>query len=294
MPEATTRPFSIRLFLPDGDPDGLRIVEKSNWSGVGLVFPRSLFPEAAKRSELQSPGIYILVGENEDSSLPRIYIGQADPLYRRLSQHYAQKDFWSWGVCFTSRDQNLNRAHVIYLEDRLIAMAQEAKQATLENDTGSPSAQLSEPDQADAESFLQDMLSIFPLVGLSAFERPDRSNNSTQTALFLSLRGAKSEGFETTKGFVVKSGSRAAGSETSSIHQYISAIRKDLIDKGVLRTEGEGFIFTEDYAFRSPTMAAGVLLGRAANGRNVWKDANGRTLKALQQAATVTEPSGDD
>ena len=74
----------------------------------------------------------------------------------------------------------------------------------------------------------------------------------------------------------------------------MSTIRKDLVEQGVLSTKGEGYIFTEDYAFRSPTTAAGVILGRNANGRTEWKDANGRTLKALQQAATATEPYGDD
>jgi hypothetical protein len=252
-----------------------------------------LYPEAAKRSELQSPGIYILVGENEDSTLPRIYIGQADPLHRRLSQHYAQKDFWSWGVCFTSRDQSLNRAHVIYLEDRLIDLAQEAKQATLENDTGSPSAQLSEPDQADAESFLQDMLSIFPLVGLSAFERPKRDSQLPKKKLFISSKGIKAEGMEDTKGFVVKAGSRAAGDEAASIHQYMMTMRRDLVDQRILKSEGEGYVFSEDYAFRSPSTAAGVVLGRNANGRTEWKDANGRTLKELQQATMAKEEEGD-
>jgi len=30
-----------------GDPDSLRIVEKSNWTGQGLVFPRAQFAEPA-------------------------------------------------------------------------------------------------------------------------------------------------------------------------------------------------------------------------------------------------------
>lgn len=37
-----TTPFSI--FVADGDPDGLRIVDKSNWIGKALVFPRALLP----------------------------------------------------------------------------------------------------------------------------------------------------------------------------------------------------------------------------------------------------------
>jgi Domain of unknown function (DUF4357) len=40
--------------------------------------------------------------------------------------------------------------------------------------------------------------------------------------------------------------------------------------------------------FSSPSAAATVVLGRSANGRIEWKDAQGRTLKELQaQEATA-------
>jgi len=41
------------------------------------------------------------------------------------------------------------------------------------------------------------------------------------------------------------------------------------------------------YLFASPSLAAGVMLGRPANGRVEWKAADGRTLKDIQDAATV-------
>ena len=40
-------PFSLRVFVADGDPDGLRIVEKSNWIGKTLVFPREMLRQVA-------------------------------------------------------------------------------------------------------------------------------------------------------------------------------------------------------------------------------------------------------
>ena len=51
MPDYQSPPFYIRILVPTGNPDGLRIVEKSNWSGVGIVFNRSNFKEAVKRPE---------------------------------------------------------------------------------------------------------------------------------------------------------------------------------------------------------------------------------------------------
>jgi len=122
------RPYSIRVFVPDGYPDGLRLVERSNWTGVGVVFKRTGYKQAASRPEFDRTGIYVLVGSSEDSTLPMIYIGEGDPVKNRLNQHYSKKDFWDWAVFFVTKDSSLNKAHVKYLESRLLELAKAAKQ----------------------------------------------------------------------------------------------------------------------------------------------------------------------
>jgi hypothetical protein len=79
--------FSVRLFLPGGDPEGVKIIEKSNWTGTGLVIPRTLFGESRSRAEFQRAGVYLLVGPDETSQLPRAYLGEGDPSGPRLDQH---------------------------------------------------------------------------------------------------------------------------------------------------------------------------------------------------------------
>src|SRR5262245_40988184 len=106
------RGFSVRVFLPDGDPSGIKVIEKSNWTGTGLVIPRALFARAIIRPELGRTGVYLLVGEAENGPLPRIYVGEGDPVRPRLEQHGRAKDFWTHAVVFTSKDQGLNKAHV--------------------------------------------------------------------------------------------------------------------------------------------------------------------------------------
>jgi hypothetical protein len=123
--------YSVRIFVPQGEPEGLRLVEKSNWVGVGLVFPRGLFAEAKKRPEVNRTGVYILWGESETGSLPKVYVGEGDTVIGRLDQHNRNKDFWTHGVVFTSKDQALNKAHVQHLEARLIALAATAKRCEL-------------------------------------------------------------------------------------------------------------------------------------------------------------------
>src|SRR5690606_8232083 len=117
------RGFSVRVFLPDGDPAGVKVIEKSNWTGMGLVIPRSLFASARTRTELDRAGVYFLVGESERGLLPKVYVGEGDPVRPRLESHGRQKDFWTHAVAFTSKDQSLNKAHVQRLEARLVELA---------------------------------------------------------------------------------------------------------------------------------------------------------------------------
>jgi hypothetical protein len=117
------RGFSLRIFLPDGTPDGLRIVEKSNWIGRGVICPRSQFREAKARPEFKKTGVYVLRGPSEEGDLPTVYIGEGDPALPRLERHFVNKDFWTSLILFTSKDENLNKAHIQYLEARLTALA---------------------------------------------------------------------------------------------------------------------------------------------------------------------------
>src|SRR5947209_13075917 len=171
MPDIYQRPFFIRVLVPTGDPDGLRIVEKSNWPGVGVVFNRTNYKEVVNRGEFDKTGVYVLVGTSEDSILPTIYVGEGDPVKNRLNQHYKMKDFWDWAVFFVAKDDSLNKAHVQHLESELLRLAKEAKQSKLDNGQGAIAPTLSEAELALADSFLQDILSVFPLLGLGVFEK---------------------------------------------------------------------------------------------------------------------------
>lgn len=274
--------FSVRIFIPTGEPEGLRLVEKSNWTGHGLVFPRSLMPEARKRPELKRTGVYVVWGASEQGPLPRVYIGEGEVVLPRLERHVKEKDFWTQAAVFTSKDQNLNKAHVQYLEARLIQLASQAKRCELENGNVPQLPGLSEADKADAEGFLADMLLCLPLVGVAFFER-GKTSKRKGPRLFINAKGLKAEGAETPEGFLVQAGGQAVKTEVTSIHAYISALRKTLVEKGVFEDAGDAYKLTQDYTFGSPSTASGVLLGRTANGRIDWKTKDGKTLKQLQE-----------
>ena len=284
-PRSVNIGVSIRLFLADGTPDGIWVVEKSNWTGLALMAPRSRYAELRSRDEMSGPGVYVLTGPSESGARSaRIYVGETDVLRKRLDSHQSSKDFWTSVVVFTSKDSNLNKAHVRYLESRLLSIATEAKRAELENGTGSGLPVLSEADQADMESFLGDMLLIYPVLGVSAFERIDEAvHASTGDRLILKGKDAHGEGQETSDGFVVFKGSVARIETVPSVHAYVRDLRENLTVAGILVLDEEGLCFVEDYLFASPSTAAMVILGRTANGRIEWKTEAGVTLKVLQE-----------
>ncbi len=166
------KPFTIRVFVPDGDPEGVRIIDRMNWTGLGITFPREKWPEIKKRQEFGKTGVYILVGYQEDDDLPTLYIGQGDVIGSRIEAHFQNKDFWNWALVFVSTNEGLNRAHITWLEYALVKRALDTKRCYLDNGNTPQEPALSEAEKADTRGFLDEMFQILPLVGLRAFEHP--------------------------------------------------------------------------------------------------------------------------
>jgi len=168
-------PFTIRIFVPDGDPEGVKIVERLNWTGVGLAFPRPAWPQLKRRSEFGRAGVYILTGtaEGTDDELPTVYVGQAEDIGNRVESHFVEKDFWDWGYAFVSNGNPLNRAHTTWLEHALLQRADKARRCHLDNGNLPKEPGLSESEKADTEGFLRELLRILPLLGVRVFEKPE-------------------------------------------------------------------------------------------------------------------------
>ena len=284
-----TTPFSLRIFVADGDPDGLRIVDKSNWIGKALLFPRALLPQVKARPELAQTGVYLLLGPRPDGEGDMVYVGEGDPILPRLQEHQAKKDFWTRAIGFTTATAGqLNKAHVQFLESRLIALARAAKRMPLDNANQPAEPSLSEADRADMEVFLGHMLGMLPVLGVHAFEQaPKAPAAKSGPVLTCKGKGVQATGYEASQGFVVRAGSQAVADTVPSMALHVRGmfdLRQELIGNGVLGLQGGLYQFTQDYSFSSPSTAAAVVLGRSANGRIEWKAADGRTLKELQEA----------
>ena len=190
----TSAPFSLRIFVADGDPAGLRLVERSNWIGKCVIFPRAVYTNVRSRSEFARTGVYILWRPREDGEGERIYIGEGDPVRPRLESHYANKDFWTHAIFFCRGSRTVRKCTHRHLE---AATCCHGSQRCISLDNGNRPAEptLSEADQADMNVFLQNMLGILPVLGIHAFERsqtPDQRNE--YTTLYCQGRGVRATG----------------------------------------------------------------------------------------------------
>jgi hypothetical protein len=285
------QPFTLRMFVAEGDPEGLRLVERSNWVGKAVVFPRASLSGLKRRPEFDQTGVYLLLGPEEDGEGSRIYVGEGDPVRPRLESHHAQKDFWTQAVFFVSTQGQLNKAHVQFLEARLISLAKDAKRSVLDNTQMPSEPSLSEADRAEMEVFLANMLGILPVLGVTAFDRPSPRKEDKRPRLFLKAKGISAEGYEAPRGFTVLASSTAVRATTPSFNESnanAKALRDHLIKSGVLVPNGEHLMFSSDFSFNSPSLASSVIIGNASNGRTAWRDKAGRTLKELQESESIT------
>lgn len=208
-------PFTIRIHLPNGDPEDVRVVDRLGWTGVGVAFPRVSWSEVRSRDEFSGPGIYILVGYSEDTSdeLPTIYVGKGTRDVRsRIEEHTKGKEFWDTGIVFSSSNGELNTAHVDWLEYALLDLARKSGQSHLDNDVNPRESGLGEADKAYTRSFLKEILQILPLLNIHSFEKPktivrqseQNSFVSKKTELDTVIVPAHDDGFERQWGQVLK------------------------------------------------------------------------------------------
>ena len=147
---------TLKIFLACGDPKRLRTAELSNWTGKAVAGPRSEFDKVLQRDESSSPGVYFLTGIDPESNKPALYIGEAECIRDRIKNHLS-KDFWNHVIFFITKDENLTKAHIRYIEGRLIEIAKSADRCVVMNNQSSGS-KLPESDREDMEVFLENHL----------------------------------------------------------------------------------------------------------------------------------------
>lgn len=282
MPSAT-----IKIFLAHGDPKRLRTAELSNWTGKAVAGPRSEFDGALAREESQKSGVYFLTGIDPETGKSAVYIGEAESIKDRVKGHL-DKDFWNQIVFFTSKDENLTKAHIRYLEGRLIDQAKQAGRADVKNSQSS-GARLPESDREDMEIFLEKIHQLLPVLGVEVLVPTVTNAVSVSELEILSceIKGLKATGHLTPNGMVVLAGSQAVLNERPSSQKYPWPLnmRQKLKEEGALTVKSDHLLFAQDVEFSSPSAAAAVIHGGHANGLTAWKNKHGKTLKELESVS---------
>jgi hypothetical protein len=294
---------SIQMFLLDGIPDGRVFCELGNWTGKALKIPRHLLRSSADRRELHRAGVYFLFGRDESTNeIALVYVGEAEEIYPRLQQHQ-DKDFWTEALVFVSKDENLNKAHIKFLEHTIHQAAIVAARYRLENSNKPNRPAISEAEMSVMSDFFDDLRLLTGALGYKVFEPLVPSHTSAQPkdggepepaplAEGLELpefrisgpRDADARAVVTAEGVVVLEGSLASADEVQSIPEPTKRLRAKLVQDGALVLEGSHYRFARDVLFATPSSAAKVVLGRSANGRTDLIDAKGRTLKSLEDS----------
>jgi hypothetical protein len=280
---------TIKLFLIDGETNGRLTCELSNWTGKAYKIPRNTLKNCIDRPELQTTGVYLLIGKNSDiSEKGQIYIGEAEDIFKRLLQHLKEKDFWNDAIVFISKDENLNKAHIKYLENRLHDIAVKANRYELINTQKPTQSSISESDRAEMEEFLSNILTLVNTLGYNAFEQirqpVDKVDSKQNNDLFYinAVRGANGIGKATSEGFVVFENSQIADPVTNSYPSTIQKLRELLINDGIIIKKENKLILKKDHLFSSSSTAAMIIMGRSANGLTEWKMKNGKTLQEFE------------
>ena len=292
--------FSFSVFLPHGDPDGLRIVEKSYWTGLALMTRRDRLQDDLKREEFKSSGVYVLLGPGHGSPTSRrIYIGEGSIIADRIIKHITEKDYWTELVLFTTKDGSLDKTTIGYLEAVLLQKARDAARAEIENIRFPEPSDTTESKEADFKSFLNDMLVIFQILGIDVFESVTAlsftSTNESQPDVYsFGLGGTKGRGEPTKAGFLVLRGSRGRAENHGSINRGYADLRQGLIDTGVAEVVDEELIFRKDYEFGSPSAAGAALYGGMVSGPLHWKrERDQKSIKEIE-AERMASLNGED
>ncbi|MGJ8625240.1 MAG: GIY-YIG nuclease family protein [Yoonia sp.] len=273
---------SLQLFFIDGRPDGMLTAEVFNWTGHVLRLPRTQLKDGLGRPEARFTGVYVLLGEQDGT--PLAYVGEAEDMRERLRQHAGSKDWWDTAILITTSANNLHKAHVRYLESRLIAIARDVNAMALENGNQPSGSSLSEADRANMESFLETLMMVLPAIRVDNFLSKKKfsipvtlvSDNKPLFELNVKKHGITAKARVIDGEMIVLEGSLVKRPSEHQERESTGLTRRrrtffDLEVQGILGKAGEHNIFTVDYAFSSPSAAGDLITGRSANGRTEWK-----------------------
>ena len=267
---------TVTTYLIDGDPKGTQYAFIRNTTCQMFIVPRSNLSYLNTQEKLQKPAFYILLGEDE-ATKPQAYIGETENFRERVKDHDNKKAFWQKALVFVSKDADMTKADVQYLEHKAIVEAKKANAFILSDNKQTPKApNLPEYQQDSMDEFFEYVKFLAAFSGCNIFEISQQKAEH----LFYTKgsRGCDAKGFYNSNGFTVLRGSVIASGVVPS---FKWKEKRDILIKEYVSLENGKFIMNSDMTFPSPSTAAVFVLGRPSNGWTDWKDKDGNTLDSI-------------
>lgn len=292
------RAQTIQIYLPSGDPAGMRVANLTTRTVRVFEVPRSLLPQFLQRPESGQVGVYYLFGSNEDEA-PQCYIGQSGNVGVRLQQHTSAKDFWTRAMVAVSLTNEWTSTHAAYLEWLSLGRAKTAGRYNLVNGNQASNPFTPEPLEADCQEFIDTIAVLVATLGAPVLEavKPAAASLPTQTdtgepeSLFFREAGCEATGFQTPEGLLVLAGSKGRPDIRKSARPGIAVQRAALEAEGVIKVGEHELVFLRDHLFGSPSAAGCALVGGENNGRTSWRNGQGQSISDLEQLAIAPTSS---
>lgn len=240
-----------------------------------FVVPRSNLSYLNTQQKLQKPAFYILLGEDE-ATKPKAYIGETENFRERVKDHDSKKAFWHKALIFVSKDADMTKVDVQYLEHIAIATAKKANSFILSDNKQIPKApNLPEHQQNSMDEFFEDVKFLASFIGCNIFEI---SQPKSEHLFYTKGRGCNATGFYSSDGFTVLKGSVIAKSVVPSFNWKE---KREKMIKEYTSDENSMLTLTSDKTFSSPSTASDFCIGSSNNGWLVWRDEDGNTLDSV-------------
>lgn len=281
---------TISIFLPDGNPNGIKIVELTNRTIKSLLIPRTKLLEANNRIELVNPAVYVLCTNDGE----RVYIGECENFINRIKSHDQAKEFWEVAIAFLSKDGGIDKADVKFVESLAVEQAKLAGRAELINVTSPVRNNLHEFKEQAALEFFEDLKLIITALGFPVFDQIVTERVSKNDLWFCERRATKASAIYDENGFTIIKGSIIDGTEQPSfIERFPFALteRRHLLASNAEELEG-GKIYRlfNDITFKSANKAGGFAVGANVNAWTTWKNARGETMdEALRKELNAVD-----
>ena len=281
---------TIQIYLPNGDPTGIRIAELTTSIIRVIEIPRNLVSQFSKTDEANQVGFYFLFGGDSHNE---VYIGQSGNLGSRLTQHSKNDDRdWERALAVVSLTNNLTQTHVLYLESISIERAKACDRYTVINGNGGQRPHTPIPLRDDCDEIHEIASLLMATLGYPVFEPlVDDSKTEEQETFYCTRGGADAKAIYTNEGLVVLKGSTGMIKPNGKSRPDIVKARDRLIESGVLDVRGESTVFIKDWLFSTPSGASNAVVVMPSNGWREWKTASGITLDELHRSGPANEES---